>query len=582
MFALVSRPGWLLILCIAMLAVTTGEIVAETKIRRVELEEGMVAVLDEEHHISIDALPLPGEGLLAFTRRLCGSDEFSAQIIELNGGRKRLLKGVRYRVPYELLAASLKQRAVVVLFPEDEAAREGWRHRVGGGAESGMSLWRIAEWFTGEGALYKEIRKANEMADDQIAPGQKIVIPARLLRPVFRAALPVEAITAPPAADSPYHLEYDGEQALYRLQPGEALYSSVVVRFTGRVFAEDVNALAAELAAHNGIRDVTDIPVGFRVKVPFDLLLPEFLPPGHARRKEYEEGLSRSAQFSNQTKTRDLQGITVLLDAGHGGRDVGASKGGVWESLYVYDIMLRIRRLLESRTAAKVVPTTRDGDTFRVEDRDVLPYSRGHRVLTSPSYLIEDSKVGVNLRWYLANSVYRRARREGGGRDQTIFVSLHADSLHASLRGLMVYIPGLIKRQSSYGKTGSIYAKRKEFKEAPRVTFSKDDLVRSEGLSRDLAKNIVSAFSAKGIAVHSKPIRDRVIRNRREWVPAVLRYNSVPAKVLVEVCNLANDADRKALTTRRHRELLAEAVVQGILDYYGENGRAATDKVARK
>ena len=43
----------------------------------------------------------------------------------------------------------------------------------------------------------------NEMADDQIVPGQEIVVPAHLLRPVFRAALPpAEPSPIPTAAAS--------------------------------------------------------------------------------------------------------------------------------------------------------------------------------------------------------------------------------------------------------------------------------------------------------------------------------------------------------------------------------------------
>ena len=53
-------------------------------------------------------------------------------------------------------------------------------------------------------------------------------------------------------------------------------------------------------------------------------------------------------------------------------------------------------------------------------------------------------------------------------------------------------------------------------------------------------------------------------------MPAVLRYNAVPAKVLLEICNLANDQDRKLLQTRAFRQRIAEAVVEGILRYYGQ------------
>src|SRR6185295_12999026 len=224
------------------------------------------------------------------------------------------------------------------------------------------------------------IRERNHLSDDDLPQGTSVVVPSELLRPAFGPALPVP--------ETPFHLDYgvdrDGEYAIYRLRPGEALYSGVVVRFTGRIYAADVNALAADIAKRSGIEDVTDIPVGYAVKIPFDVLEPEFLPEGHPKRKEYEASVRASAQFSNQVHTRGLNGITVVLDAGHGGNDSGASPGGVWESLYVYDIALRAKRLLESRSAAKVVLTTRDGEEFRIQDADVLPVSRRHAVLTDP------------------------------------------------------------------------------------------------------------------------------------------------------------------------------------------------------
>jgi len=542
---------------------------------RVALGEREVATLTEEQEIFLEAVPEPGEGLLRFSRRLCGSSSHAAQIAAANGGSKRLLAGVRYRVPLALLPAERQLEIFRRLFDQDQVASDGWRHRVTNpsGAES---LWRVAEWFTGRGENYPEIREHNRFGDNHLDRGQIVVIPARLLRPALRAALP---------RSSDFFLEYDrdaaGEVAVYRLKAGEALYSSVVIRFTGRIFADDVRALAVEIAARSGIRDVTDIPVGYRVKIPLDALLPEFLPAGHPRRAEYEQGLLASSRFSNPVRADRLQGVWVVLDSGHGGSDVGASMDGVWESLYVYDIMVRARRLLESTTAARVVPVVRDGASFEVAERDVLPFSRGHRVLTTPDYPIEDSTVGLHLRWYLANSVFRRARSEGVDPARVVFLSIHADSLHESLRGAMAYIPGAGYRTGSYSRSGSVYAARKEYREKPQVSFSSHERTRSEGLSRELAGRIVEAFARHRLPVHpDKPIREKVIRQRRAWVPAVLRYNAVPAQMLLEVCNLANAADRKLLQTRSYRQQVAQAIVDGIVDYYGDGDGEGGVRVA--
>jgi N-acetylmuramoyl-L-alanine amidase len=547
---------------------------------RMSLGDGMTAALTEKDGIFLEAVPRKGEGLLAFTRRLCGDDRLSPQVLEANGGGNSVLKaGMRYRIPFELLSNDGHLKLVQALFPGDKGQADGWRHEARGvGALERESLWQLSFWFTGTGENFRAIREYNELLDDDVPRGTAVVIPSELLRPAFKAVLPVP--------ETPYHLDYGkddkGEYAVYRLRPGEALYSSVVVRFTGRLHGPDVNQLAAEIARRSGVLDVTDIPVGYRIKIPFDVLQPEFLPEGNPRRVEYEADLRASAQFSNQVKATGLEGITVIVDAGHGGSDSGATMGGVWESLYVYDIAMRVKRVLETRTAASVIVTTRDGEQFQVREADVLPFSRGHRVLTTPPYAIEDARVGTNLRWYLANSVYRKTTADNKDPQKVVFLSIHADSLHPSLRGAMAYIPAAEKLDGRYGKSGAVYTSRKEVQESPQVSFPREQRVESEGLSRELAKEVIAAFHAGGLQVHPfKPVRDRIIRNKSEWVPAVLRYNAVPAKMLLEVCNLANEEDRRLVQTRAYRQRVSEAIVQGLLAYYGKDTEGPAMKVAR-
>jgi N-acetylmuramoyl-L-alanine amidase len=549
---------------------------------RLRLADGVDAVVSGDGQIAVEALPRGGEGLAGFAQRLCGDARFAPRLEAANHRRSAssLKTGLRYRVPFELLAATWQLAAAQALFPEDRGDATGWRHQVRGcGPMRRENLWQLSEWFTGKGENFRAIREYNSLRDEDLTRGAVLTIPSELLRPAFATALPVPR--------QPLGLQYgrdqEGEYAVYRLRPGEALYSAVVVRFTGRIYAADVNALAADIAHRSGIEDVTSIPVGFRVKVPLDLLLPEFLPEGDPRRKEYEAGLRASSHFSNQVQARGLEGITVILDPGHGGHDSGAAMGGVWESLYVYDIAVRLRRLLESHTAAAALLTTRDGDDYRIADADVLPPSRRHAVLTNPPYLIEDPVVGVNLRWYLANSFFRRALAADNDPQKVVFLSIHADSLHPSLRGAMAYIPAARMRHESYAKSGAIYEARQEFRESPRVEFPREQRVQSEGLSRQLAKQVIAAFEELGLPVQPfTPVRDHIIRNRGEWVPAVLRYNSVPAKMLLEVCNLNNDLDRRLIQTRAYRQRVAEALLQGLLAYYGEGAASPpAQRVAR-
>jgi N-acetylmuramoyl-L-alanine amidase len=145
----------------------------------------------------------------------------------------------------------------------------------------------------------------------------------------------------------------------------------------------------------------------------------------------------------------------------------------------------------------------------------------------------------------------------------------------------MVYIPGARYREGTYGKSGTVYASRREVRERPRVSYSSRERVRSEGLSRDLAAHLLGAFHDEGLTVHSdRPIREKVVRRRRRYVPAVLRYNAVPAKALLEVCNLANAEDRRLIQTREFRQKVAEAIAAGILAYYGQAEAASELRVA--
>jgi N-acetylmuramoyl-L-alanine amidase len=176
----------------------------------------------------------------------------------------------------------------------------------------------------------------------------------------------------------------------------------------------------------------------------------------------------------------------------------------------------------------------------------------------------------VNFRWYLANSVYKNSGKNGGDAERIVFISLHADSLHPAVRGTMIYVPGEKFLGGSYGKAGEPYTSRREVREAPRVSFSRRERVEAEGLSQDLADRIVASFRQAALPLHAfQPVRRNVIRGGREWVPAILRYNRIPARVLVEVCNLNNPDDRRLLRSRAYREKVAASLSEALVAFYG-------------
>lgn len=538
--------------------------------KKVVVSPELQVSIGEGDEITLSARPLPGEGLDAFVKRFTEDPRTKSEILSRNEGVKLLRNDVFVRVPYRLLSENYRRIAIESLFPRDTADAQGWVHRVAALTGKPESLWRIAEWFTGDGVNYRDVRAANGLESLATERGQIVRIPLKLLTATFR-----DEAGAAAAATLPLEFGRDekGRFALYRLQRGEALYTAVVVRLTGRLHAEDVNAKAAEIAERSGISDVRSIPVGYAVKIPVADLSPEFRPPDDPARIEEEKGRLEATQFVNRVRAVNLAGVTFVLDAGHGGRDTGARVEGVEEARHVYDLACRVERLLRAHTRAAVVPTVRRLTGCSDGRSDVVSDSRSARVMTNPPYDLDDPVAGVNFRWYLANSVLRRAEERGGSEDRTVFVSLHADSLHPAVRGLMVYIPGEKYLKSSFGKSGELYSARREVREEPRVSFSRRDRIKAEGVSRHLAEKIVGAFRALGLPLHAfQPIRRNVIRGGREWVPAILRYNRIPARVLIEVCNLNNPDDRKLLISRSYREKVAQAIVSALVEFYGGPG----------
>jgi N-acetylmuramoyl-L-alanine amidase len=528
-----------------------------------------------------------------------------------NGDRPPSDGGV-VAIPYSSLNDRYKIKVIRDLFPEDGPREGNWIHRTGSGRlqASQETLWNVALWLTGRGENFGALADRNALPGLVPAKDQEIVVPGELLLPPFAAlaglrtastgtpgpaASPADAEsddftevpgepepgpgTEPskppgPGTDATGQLRYGSDErgafARYSLKRGEALYS-VVMRFTGRVDSQEVNELAFAIAGRSGIQNVKDIPAGYGVKIPLDDLLPEYLPATDARRLSWESSRAKVARYTNPSPSRNLAGVTVILDAGHGGRDRGAAHNGVAEHEYVYDILCRIKAVLERDTSAGVLTTIKDRrEGYRIRDSTLLSRNQAEVLLTDPPFPLTEPYVGVNLRWYLTNSYYRRLVAEGSDPLKVVFTSLHADARHPGLGGAMVYVPGEEYRRSRYGYSGPVYARTREVREKPYVSFTRAERERSEGLSRQFAGTLMRSFRAHDVAVHPfDPVRERIVRKRRSWVPAVLRCSEVPVEVLIEVSNLNNPTDSRLLSDPAYRQRVAEAYVDALARYYG-------------
>jgi len=554
----------------------------------------------------------------------------------------RMIQGTAIVIPITEMKDAYRAGALYHLFYDDAIREDVRRHLVTLPIES---LFRISLWFTGTGNNWGAIKEASHKRNDEVPKGETILIPQWLLGSwamltedddvaetggyplAFTSrsrqdqielgqclVIPRELLASwtsflqedEDAAQEKVGwfiycgtrngpLAYDADQqggfALYRLRRGEALYSSIVVRFTGIMTASEVLEIADDVLRRSGYHDPRRLPVNARIKIPIALLSPEWRPEGDPSREaestekslvakiervlKEEQAVERRRQPEVSPGTRRrLDQVTVILDAGHGGRDPGAmGTGGLTENEVAYDILCRVRRLLRNRTNARVLETIEDEDTrYEPSQAVVIHDNRNESLKTTPRYRNGNIVASANLRWYLANAYVRQAVNDGRDLDKVVFASFHADALHSSIRGVMVYIPSALHCGGRYD-AGSRYRSYREVRQRPAVSFSQGERLRSQAMSQRLAEHVVQELRGHDVLVHAqKPIRGYIIRRNasRAWVPAVIRYNAASTKLLVEVGNIKNARDAANMRDPAWRERFAQAFVDALVAQFSE------------
>jgi N-acetylmuramoyl-L-alanine amidase len=562
-----------------------------------------------------------GEDWPAFGRRVLQDPLQWLEVQRLNN-RQRLHAIKEVNIPFALLNKEHQRLALAQIFPSDELAPTGWRHVVTHSGETVWLIAEIFTGDGNNyPAIQKEnnlapesvlrhgqtvlippnlllpnlrpasllvaaasppeaepssqpepIKPAPELPKQAAAvnetPSPKPSTPSAESRAVASVAKPKssagtskdrQTITTLSHPDLVFQQNARGErEAVYRLKKGEALYSAVVVRFTGRIDADEVNDVAQKLLAYNGIRDATKIADGTPIRIPVRFLDEDIfrgkIPPAPATRPPRPERRGRSR--SN---------LHVILDAGHGGNDPGTIMRGWVEDEIAYDLMLRIKQGLQNR-GIKVYSTIRDRRTGdAINSGRLLANNRDEYVKVTPEYFMDDSRIALNLRIYLVEDIYRWLLRRRVPAENIIFISIHLDHLHPSVGGVMAYFPGANERSTQFRARGSIYQQYREGR-IGTIQFRRSENENAEAASLAFAQDLIQAFRGAGIPVHDyQPIRRYVYRRDNKWTPGIIRYSRVPTSILLEAANLSNRDDLSRIRSASFRQRLAETVVKTIM-----------------
>lgn len=574
-------------------------------IDRDEVEPGVYAVLRNGQAIFLECSPPSGKNAQPFLEKYLAD----------TGSWKMYADKGAIAILFDRLSPEAKRQVLLTLFPLDYIDEAGWWHTVRfASPDCAECLAALATWLTGSQDNATRIcsHKQNRGLKDPLKRGDRILIPQPLLLPVMKTfkapPAPPEVPSAPATkeidASSPASaddasltpgiafpfvngnaeglLEYRGEGreavAEYRLRQGESLYSAVVVRFTDFRENKDILEACDVIAKRSSIRDVHCIRAGQKILIPVDMLSDRFQPSGSEERREYESIRAEEQRLTqNRVGTKDLEGVVVILDSGHGGRDQGAAvtKVNLYEDEINYDIVCRIKNILETQTQAKVYTTVLDPQQGYTPTEVTRFTHDTHEVLkTTPTYNNQDGDTSVMLRWHLANDIYYRERDRGVDDRNILFASIHCDSLfNETLRGAMVYVPGTKYRSDPSPATSAKYNNYAEVKRTPAPKTTLEQRRRDEALSRIFASTVLNSMRTNNppLKVHDAgdPIRHVIRQSKNKaYLPAVLRYNVTPTKVLIEVANMTNPQDQQRLADPQWRQWFAEAFVNALRSHY--------------
>ena len=215
---------------------------------------------------------------------------------------------------------------------------------------------------------------------------------------------------------------------------------------------------------------------------------------------------------------------TVILDAGHGGRDIGASSHGTREKDLTLSMTLKLKRILQKM---------------------------GYTVLLTH---YKDSFMNLKQRTEYANI-----------HNGSLFVSIHVNAAPLKrkakvlYRGIEVYYLA-VKNSKRIKNRRAVYHGKKVYSNyAYKIMTSSWKFSKSHKLAYSVKKNILSNVRKK------YALNDKGVKRRDFWVLLATKMPSI----LVETGYLTDKNELKKLQNSDYQNLLMEGVANGINEYYG-------------
>ena len=101
--------------------------------------------------------------------------------------------------------------------------------------------------------------------------------------------------------------------AQYQMQTGDTLYSSVVIRFTGRLLNDEVNQIANQLLKLNNISEARLIQNRQKIKIPLELLSEEYI--GSKKNENLPRNISSTPKNAEKIEKQKINSLKLVPKA---------------------------------------------------------------------------------------------------------------------------------------------------------------------------------------------------------------------------------------------------------------------------
>lgn len=221
---------------------------------------------------------------------------------------------------------------------------------------------------------------------------------------------------------------------------------------------------------------------------------------------------------------------TVVIDPGHGGPKPGTiGKSGLMEKTVNLDIALALRKLLREKAGLDAILTRESDVDVPLEDRTVIANQKRADLFVS------------------IHSNAHRDRKRGGV--ETFYLNVSPD-------------PSVVELAARENATST--KNIGEMKTILQKIVQNDKIQESRTLADFIQKNLVKSLSKDLPAIKSLGVKGGPF-----WV---LIGGEMPS-VLVEVSHLSNAKEEAKLKTRKYKDLAAQGIYDGIMEYIRSLGK---------